>query len=99
MTTLMTSYTHLASRHRRIHEAQQDGQAPIVNDDDLENDGNDFESAGEDSSPPAHHASHTMVQMPTMTTMATTMSMPSAMSNMVHAPHQMIAPQLLQQQM
>lgn len=87
------------AQHRRIHEAQQDGQAPIVNDDDLENDGNDFESAGEDSSPPAHHASHTMVQMPTMTTMATTMSMPSAMSNMVHAPHQMIAPQLLQQQM
>jgi transcription factor STE12 len=99
MMTLMTSYANLASRHRRIHEAQQDGQAPIANEDDLENDGHEFESAGEDSPPPAHHAPHTMVQMPTMTSMATSMSMPSAMPTMVPAPHQMIAPQLLQQQM
>jgi transcription factor STE12 len=99
MTALTTSGTNFASRHRRIHEAQQDGQAPIANDDDLENDGNEFESAGEDSSPPAHHVPHTMVQMPPMTSMATSMSMPSAMANMVPASHQMIAPQLLQQQM
>ncbi|KAJ5461276.1 uncharacterized protein N7458_002828 [Penicillium daleae] len=87
------------AQHRRIHEAQQDGQAPITNEDDLENDGNDFESAGEDSSPPAHHAPHTMVQMPTMTSMPTSMSMASGIPTMVPASHQMIAPQLLQQQM
>ncbi|KAJ5689564.1 hypothetical protein N7462_003956 [Penicillium macrosclerotiorum] len=89
------------AQHRRIHEAQQDGQAPIATEDDLEieNDGNDFDSAGEDSSPPMHHAAPPhMVQMPSMTSMATSMSMPSALSTMVPAP-QMITSQLLQQQM
>ncbi|KAJ5176610.1 uncharacterized protein N7482_002487 [Penicillium canariense] len=86
------------AQHRRIHEAQHDGQGPMANEDDLENDGNEFDSAGEDSSPPAHPAPHNMVQMPAMTSMASSMSMPSAMPAMVHAP-QMIAPQLLQQQM
>jgi transcription factor STE12 len=79
-------------RHRRIHEAQQDGQPPIAHDEDLE-EANDFES-GEESSSPA--PAHTMVNMP-MTTMGSSMSMPSAVPTMM-AP-QMIAPQLLQQHM
>ncbi|KAJ5913386.1 hypothetical protein N7504_002269 [Penicillium tannophilum] len=86
------------AQHRRIHEAQQDGQ-PLVSEEELENDGNDFDSA-EESSPPAPesiHAPH-MVNMPAMTSMAAPMSMPSAVhQNMVGA--HMIAPQLLQQQM
>ncbi|KAJ6107784.1 hypothetical protein N7523_009107 [Penicillium sp. IBT 18751x] len=77
------------AQHRRIHEAQQDGQAPIAPDEDLD-ESNDFES-DEESSPSA--PAHTMVNMP-MTTMASSMSMASAVPNMV-AP-QMIAPQLLQ---
>jgi transcription factor STE12 len=77
------------AQHRRIHEAQQDGQVPIAHDEDLD-EANDYES-GEESSPPA--PAHTMVNMP-MTTMASSMSMSSAVPNMV-AP-QMITPQLLQ---
>ncbi|KAJ5099388.1 hypothetical protein N7532_006389 [Penicillium argentinense] len=83
------------AQHRRIHEAQHDGQPALTAEEDIENDANDFDSQGEDSSPPAH-PEH-MVNMPPMTTMATTMSIPSAMPNMV-ASH-MIAPQMLQQQM
>ncbi|KAJ5149168.1 hypothetical protein N7448_000746 [Penicillium atrosanguineum] len=77
------------AQHRRIHEAQQDGHAPIAHDEDLD-EANDFES-DEESSPPA--PTHAMVNMP-MTSMSSSMSMPSAVPNMV-AP-QMIAPQLLQ---
>lgn len=70
-----------------------------MSEEELENDGNDFDSA-EESSPPAPesiHAPH-MVNMPAMTSMAAPMSMPSAVhQNMVGA--HMIAPQLLQQQM
>jgi hypothetical protein len=62
---------------------------PIAHDEDLD-EANDYES-GEESSPPA--PAHTMVNMP-MTTMASSMSMSSAVPNMV-AP-QMITPQLLQ---
>ncbi|KAJ5183087.1 hypothetical protein N7492_000703 [Penicillium capsulatum] len=88
------------AQHRRIHEAQQDGQPPIANDDDLENDGNDFDSFDEDSSPPA--PAHQMVNMPPMgsmgsmpSSMPSSMSMPSAVPSMAHS--HMIAPQLLQQ--
>ncbi|KAJ5263541.1 hypothetical protein N7478_011146 [Penicillium angulare] len=45
------------AQHRRIHEAQQDGQ-PVATEEDLENEENDFESAGEDSSPPALEPAH-----------------------------------------
>ncbi|KAJ5574015.1 uncharacterized protein N7459_008442 [Penicillium hispanicum] len=83
------------AQHRRIHEAQQDGQPALANEEDLENEGNDFDSAGEESSPPEH--AHNMVSMPAMTSMATSMSIPPAVPTMV--PPQMITPQLLQQQM
>ncbi|KAJ6092823.1 hypothetical protein N7486_008112 [Penicillium sp. IBT 16267x] len=87
------------AQHRRIHEAQQDGQ-PLGSEEELENDGNEFDSAGEDSPPPAPepiHAPH-MVNMPAMTSMAAPMSMPSAVHQTMVGTH-MIAPQLLQQQM
>lgn len=87
------------AQHRRIHEAQQDGQAPIGNEDDLENDGNEFESAGEESSSPMHHVPHSMVQMPPMNSMTTSMTMATSMPTMVTSTHPMIAPQLLQQPM
>lgn len=85
----------ISTRHRRIHEAQQDGQSIVPLDDDLENDENDYDSSREDMSPP--EPAHAMINMTNMTTMPTPMSMPSSMSGMV-APH-MIAPQLLQQHM
>ncbi|KAJ6164461.1 hypothetical protein N7470_003133 [Penicillium chermesinum] len=88
------------AQHRRIHEAQQDGQAPVVDEEDLENDGEEFDSPNEDSPPPTSEP-HSMVNMPTMTSMtsmtsmAAPMTIPSTVPNMM-APH-MIAPQLLQQ--
>ncbi|KAF7719580.1 Sexual development transcription factor SteA-like protein [Penicillium ucsense] len=87
------------AQHRRIHEAQQDGQAPMGNEDDLENDGNDFESAGEETTSPVHHVPHSMVQMPSMHPMAPSMTMATSMPTMVASTHPMIAPQLLQQPM
>ncbi|KAJ5647474.1 hypothetical protein N7490_003846 [Penicillium lividum] len=87
------------AQHRRIHEAQQDGH-PLVSEEDLENDGNEYDSAGEESSPPAPESVHTphMVHMPAMTSMAAPMNMPSAVHPTMIGTH-MIAPQLLQQQM
>ncbi|KAJ5723900.1 hypothetical protein N7488_001935, partial [Penicillium malachiteum] len=100
------------AQHRRIHEAQQDGQPAVATEEDLEHEEHEFESAGEDSSPPAPepapthshahahaHASHmvNMPAMPAMTSMAAPMSIPSAAPTMVGT--HMIAPQLLQQQM
>jgi transcription factor STE12 len=87
-------YSNFRRRHRRIHEAQQDGQPVVATEEDLDNEGNDFDSAGEEASPPA--PAHTKVSMPAMTTMGTSMGIPSAVPTMM-AP-QMIAPQLLQQQ-
>ncbi|KAI2794083.1 Transcription factor steA [Penicillium oxalicum] len=75
------------------------GQAPIGNEDDLENDGNEFESAGEESSSPMHHVPHSMVQMPPMNSMTTSITMATSMPTMVTSTHPMIAPQLLQQPM
>lgn len=88
-----------ALRHRRIHEAQQDGQPALATEEDLENDG-EFDSP--EPSPPAqahphdhaHHHAHGMVNMPAMS-MATTMSIPSVSGMASH----MIAPQMLQQQL
>lgn len=91
---LWSSDFNFSDRHRRIHEAQQEGQPVLATDEDLENEGNEFDSAGEESSPPA--PAHTMVSMPAMTTMGAPMSIPPAVPTMM-AP-QMIAPQLLQQQ-
>lgn len=86
-------------RHRRIHEAQQDGQPPLsTHEEELENEENEFGSPDEDLSPHDTSIPTSMMNMTTMTsmptTMATTMSMPP-MHTMV-APN-MIAPQLLQQ--
>ena len=78
------------TRHRRIHEAQQDGQPVLANDDELENEVNDFESPGEESLLSDH--THNMISTPAMTT---SMSIASAIPAMV--PPHMIAPQLLQQ--
>lgn len=88
----MTDHTR---RHRRIHEAQQDGQQPVSsNEDDLENEENDFGSADEDLSPEDTSIPTSMINMTSMTSMPPSMSMPP-MHTMV-APN-MIAPQLLQQ--
>lgn len=88
---------NLPYRHRRIHEAQQDGQQPLSgHEEDLENEENGFGSAEEGSSP-SESVSGAMVNVPGMTTMPSAMTLPSAMPTMV-APH-MIAPQLLQQQL
>ena len=82
-------------RHRRIHEAQQDGQQPLSgHEDDLENEENGFVSPDEGSSP-SESVSGTVINVPGMTSMPSAMTLPSAMPTMV-APH-MIAPQLLQQ--
>lgn len=83
------------ARHRRIHEAQQDGQSVVQTEEDLEHDEHEFGSPREELSPA--EPAHTMINMPNMTSMAAPMSMPSALTGMV-TPH-MIAPQLLQQQM
>lgn len=82
-------------RHRRIHEAHQDGHTVVPTDEDLENDENEFGSPREELSPV--EPAHTMITMPNMTSMAAPMTMPSALTGMA-TPH-MIAPQLLQQQM
>lgn len=83
------------NRHRRIHEAQQDGQQPLsTHEEDLENEENDFGSADEDFSPQDPSLPTSMVNMTSMATMPA-MTMPP-MHTMV-APN-MIAPQLLQQQ-
>jgi transcription factor STE12 len=82
-------------RHRRIHEAQHDGQPPFTHEDDLENDAHDFGSPEDDMSPPAH--AQNMIHVPHMAPIPGSMSVPSAMQTVV-APH-MIAPQLLQQQL
>jgi transcription factor STE12 len=84
------------AQHRRIHEAQQDGQQPPTQDDDLDNEENDYGSPEEGSSP-SESLPSTMVNVPNVTSMPSAMtSLPSALPTMV-APH-MIAPQLLQQQ-
>ncbi|GMF75848.1 unnamed protein product [Aspergillus oryzae] len=86
-----------AERHRRIHEAQQDGQQPLhVQDEDLENEDNELGSQDEGSSP-SESIPSTVVNVSTVTSMPSTMTLPSAMPTMM-APH-MVAPQLLQQQM
>ena len=83
-------------RHRRIHEAQQDGQPPLpVPEEDLENEDNDFNSNDEGSSP-SDMVPSTVINPPSMVSMPPAMTMPPTMHPMV-APH-MIAPQLLQQQ-
>lgn len=84
----------LRNRHRRIHEAHHDGQQSLANDEDFENEDNETGSADENSSPP-QAISNTMVNAHSMTSMPS-MNMPSAMSTMMGP--QMIAPQLLQQQ-
>ena len=86
-------------RHRRTHEAQQDGQphSGSYSEEDLENDENDFGSAGELSSPdePMHPASMGM---------SMNVPAPSTLVGMQHhynqpPPSQMVQPQMLQQQM
>ncbi|KAF7630102.1 hypothetical protein AFLA_010731 [Aspergillus flavus NRRL3357] len=85
------------AQHRRIHEAQQDGQQPLhVQDEDLENEDNELGSQDEGSSP-SESIPSTVVNVSTVTSMPSTMTLPSAMPTMM-APH-MVAPQLLQQQM
>ncbi|GAB1200599.1 hypothetical protein APSETT444_009973 [Aspergillus pseudonomiae] len=84
-------------RHRRIHEAQQDGQQPLhAQDEDLDNEDNELGSQDEGSSP-SESIPSTVVNVSTVTSMPSAMTLPSAMSTMM-APH-MVAPQLLQQQM
>lgn len=83
----------LLARHRRIHEAHQDGQPPAGNEDDYENEDNELGPGGHSSA--AHSVPHTMVNVNSVTSMPS-MNMPSAMSTMMGP--QMIAPQLLQQQ-
>ncbi|KNG80299.1 transcription factor steA, partial [Aspergillus nomiae NRRL 13137] len=85
------------AQHRRIHEAQQDGQQPLhAQDEDLDNEDNELGSQDEGSSP-SESIPSTVVNVSTVTSMPSTMTLPSAMSTMM-APH-MVAPQLLQQQM
>lgn len=80
-------------RHRRIHEAHQDGQQPPgANEEEFENEGNELDDADENSSV-SQCVPCTMVSASSVTSIPS-MNMPSAMSMM--AP-QMIAPQLLQQ--
>ncbi|CAI7579683.1 unnamed protein product [Penicillium pancosmium] len=81
-------------RHRRIHEAQQDGQPALATEEDLENDG-EFDSPESSPPAPAHSHPHSMVNMPAMTSMATPMSIPAVPGMASH----MIAPQMLQQQL
>lgn len=86
------------NRHRRIHEAQQDGQQQVTStDEELENEENEFCSP-EDVSPPSgpKFIPNTVANMANVTSMPSSMSMPPAMSTMMA--RQMIAPQLLQQQ-
>jgi len=88
------------NRHRRTHEAQQDGQphSGSYSEEDLENDENDFGSAGELSSPDEamHPASMGMSSM--------SVPAPSSLVGMQHhynqpPPSQMVRPQMLQQHM
>ncbi|KAJ5397518.1 hypothetical protein N7509_005631 [Penicillium cosmopolitanum] len=82
------------AQHRRIHEAQQDGQPALATEEDLENDG-EFDSPESSPPAPAHPHPHSMVNMPAMTSMATPMSIPAVPGMASH----MIAPQMLQQQL
>ncbi|KAE8165005.1 STE like transcription factor-domain-containing protein [Aspergillus tamarii] len=85
------------AQHRRIHEAQQDGQQPLhAQDEDLDNEDNELGSQDEGSSP-SESIPSTVVNVSTVTSMPSTMTLPSALPAMM-APH-MVAPQLLQQQM
>ncbi|KAM0111060.1 hypothetical protein ACP6JB_003175 [Aspergillus fumigatus] len=82
-------------RHRRIHEAQQDGQQPLpTHDEDLENEENELGSDRESS--PGEAIPSSMANVMGLTSMPSTMPLTSSMPSMM-AP-QMIAPQLLQQQ-
>ncbi|KAL2825593.1 STE like transcription factor-domain-containing protein [Aspergillus cavernicola] len=82
------------AQHRRIHEAQQDGHHPLVHDEDLDND--DIESVSQDEEDsPSESAHHTVCSLPGVTSMPSSMALPSTMGTIM-ASH-MIAPQLLQQ--
>jgi hypothetical protein len=91
----------MAIRHRRTHEAPQDGQphsSGSYSEEELENDENDFGSTGELSSPeePMHPAS--------MGISAMNVPAPSTLVGISHhynqpPPSQMVHPQMLQQQM
>jgi hypothetical protein len=96
---LSSPYILILYRHRRTHEAQQDGQplSASYSEEDLENDENDFGSAGELSSPeePMHPASMGM---------SMSVPAPSQLVGMQHhynqqPPSQMVHPQMLQQHM
>jgi transcription factor STE12 len=83
------------AQHRRIHEAQQDGQQPLpTHDEDLENEENELGSDRESS--PGEAIPSSMANVMGLTSMPSTMPLTSSMPSMM-AP-QMIAPQLLQQQ-
>lgn len=88
------------TRHRRTHEAQQDGQplSGSYSEEELENEENEFGSAGELSSPeePIHPASIGISAM--------NVPAPSSLVGIHHhynqpPPSQMVQPQMLQQQM
>lgn len=81
-------------RHRRIHEAQQDGQ--LLNEEDLDNEDNDSVSHDEEEPPESlHHAVPGVSAVTSMPSMPSSIPLQSTMGTMM-TPH-MIAPQLLQQ--
>lgn len=87
----------LFHRHRRIHEAHQDGQQLSgTNEEDFENEDNEENEFGfaDENSSPAHPAPGAMVN-PNSVASTPPVNMSSAMPTMM--PPQMVAPQLLQQ--
>lgn len=84
----------ISPRHRRIHEAQHDGQSIDPIDDELEGEDDISEEEIGELSPIASHA---MINMPHVPPGSAPISLPSTMSGM--GGQHMIAPQLLQQHM